>query len=56
MTDAGRDGPPAMRSSRRAQGAPDDESALAALITPMSGGMKTRCTSGSLLVERGADL
>ena len=57
MTDAGRDGPPAMPFNppkRRAQ--KEDESALAALIAPMSGVMKTAKHVGSLLIERGADL
>jgi len=57
MTDAGHDGPPAMPFNppkRKARA--DDESALAALISPMSGVMKTAMQVGSLLVERGADL
>ena len=57
MTDAGPDGPPAMPFNppkRKARA--DDESALAALISPMSGVMKTAKQVGSLLVERGADL
>ena len=50
MTDAGRDGPPAMPFNppkRKARA--DDDSALAALITPMSGVMKTAMQVGSLL-------
>jgi WS/DGAT/MGAT family acyltransferase len=57
MTDAGRDGPPAMPFSppkRRAH--KEDESALAALIGPVSGVMKTARHVGSLLIERGAEL
>ena len=57
MTDAGRDGPPAMPfepPKRRAH--KEDESALAALMAPMSGVMKTAMHVGSLLIERGADL
>jgi diacylglycerol O-acyltransferase / wax synthase len=57
MTDAGPDGPPAMPFNppkRKARA--EDESALAALIGPVSGVMKTAMHVGSLLVERGADL
>jgi WS/DGAT/MGAT family acyltransferase len=57
MTDAGRDGPPAMPFNppkRKAHA--EDDSALAALIGPMTGVMKTAMHVGSLLIERGADL
>ncbi len=57
MTDAGRDGPPAMPfSPPKRKSRPADESALAALIGPVSGVMKTAMHVGSLLVERGAEL
>ena len=57
MTDAKPDGPPAMPFSPRPRARANTESsAVAALMQPFSGVMKTAMTIGSTLVERGAGL
>jgi WS/DGAT/MGAT family acyltransferase len=56
MTDASRDGPPAMPfAPRHAEPKPDD-SVLGSLIQPVSGVMKAAMSLGSTLIERGAGI